>query len=85
MKVDAQRMIDGAGDYTITGTSPTDGITTGRASGRFADDGSASVAVAITVAPSVPDEYYLVFLTTAVGQSSRTSPVLVVVAEAGFE
>jgi predicted alpha-1,2-mannosidase len=84
VKVDAQRMIDGAGDYTITGTSSGSGITVAPNSGQFGDDGSASVAVAITVAQSVPEEYYLVYLTTAVGQSIRRSIVLVVAqAESG--
>jgi len=76
--VDAQRMIDGAGDYTITGTSYA-GITADRTSGRFADDGSAKATVKITVAQSVPEEYYLVQLDTMVGQSDRTSIILVVV------
>ncbi len=79
VQVDAQRMIDGAGDYTITGMSSNSGIAVTPASGRFADDGSAKVDVAITVAKSVPDEYYLVDLTTTVGQSIRRSTVLVVV------
>ena len=78
VKVDAQRMIDGAGGYTVTGTSSDSGITAAPASGQFAADGSAAVDVAITVAHSVPDEYYLVYLTTAVGESVRRSIVLVV-------
>jgi predicted alpha-1,2-mannosidase len=84
VKLDAQRMIDGAGDYTVTGTSSDSGITVAPASGQFAADGSTSVNVAITVAQSVPEEYYLVSLATTVGQSSRRSFVLVVV-EAGVE
>jgi hypothetical protein len=84
VKLDAQRMIDGAGDYTVTGTSFDSGITVAPASGQFAADGSTSVNVAITVAQSVPEEYYLVSLATTVGQSSRRSFVLVVV-EAGVE
>jgi predicted alpha-1,2-mannosidase len=79
VKLDAQRMIDGAGDYTVTGTSFVSGITVAPASGQFAADGSAVVNVAITVAQSVPDEYYLVSLATTVGQSIRRSFVLVVV------
>ena len=78
VKVDAQRMVDGAGGYTITGTSSDGGITLAPASGQFASDGSASIDVPITVAQSVPEDYYLVFLTTAVGESIRRSTVLVV-------
>ena len=78
VKVDAQRMIDGAGGYTVTGTSSDSGITAVPASGQFAADGSAAVDVAITVAHSVPEQYYLVYLTTAVGESVRRSIVLVV-------
>ena len=80
VKLDVQRMIDGAGDYTVTGTSSDSGITVAPASGHFAADGSAAVDVAIT-AQSVPEEYYLVSLTTTVGESSRRSLVLVVVAQ----
>ncbi|MGO8936394.1 MAG: GH92 family glycosyl hydrolase [Mycobacterium sp.] len=80
VKLDVQRMIDGAGDYTVTGTSSDSGITVAPASGHFAADGSAAVDVAIK-AQSVPDEYYLVSLTTRVGQSVRRSLVLVVVAQ----
>ena len=78
VKLDAQRMIDGAGGYTITGTSSDTGITVAPASGQFGSDGSATVTVPITVAQSVPEEYYLVYLTTTVGQSVRRSIVLVV-------
>ena len=78
VKLDAQRMIDGAGGYTVTGTSSDSGITAAPASGQFAADGSAAVDVAITVAHSVPEQYYLVYLTTAVGESVRRSIVLVV-------
>lgn len=78
--VDAQRMIDGAGDYTLTGTS-FDGVTVSSASGRFADTGSAKPTVKITAAESVPEGYYLVYLATAVGESTRWSMVLVVVAD----
>jgi predicted alpha-1,2-mannosidase len=79
VKVDARQMIDGAGGYTVTGTSSDSGITAAPTSGRFADDGSAAVNVAITVAHSVPEEYYLVYLTTSVGESIRRSIVMVVV------
>lgn len=76
--LDAQRMTDGADGYAVTGTSSDAGIGVKSASGRFAADGSASVTVPITVAQSVPEDYYLVSLTTTVGQSVRTSTVLVV-------
>ncbi len=82
VKLDLQRMIDGPGDYTVTG-APSDGrITTAPVSGHFGADGSASVDVVIT-AQSVPDGYYLVPLTTTVGQSSRKSLVFVVVQSDG--
>jgi predicted alpha-1,2-mannosidase len=84
VKVDARRMIDGAGDYTITGSSIT-GITAAPTSGQFASDGSATVTVPITIAQSVPEEYYLVYLTITVGESIRRSIVLVVVAQAEIE
>jgi predicted alpha-1,2-mannosidase len=80
VKLDAQRMIDGAGDYTVTGTSSNTGITAAPASGQFGPDGSAAVNVAITVAKSVPpDEYDAVYLTTTVGESVRRSIVLIAV------
>lgn len=75
--VDAQRMNDSAGDYAITGMSVS-GITVAPTSGRFDDDGSATATVKITVAQSVPEEYYLVQLTAAAGESSRRLTVLVV-------
>ncbi|HUH71281.1 MAG TPA: glycoside hydrolase domain-containing protein, partial [Mycobacterium sp.] len=78
VKVDAQRMIARAGGYTITGTSSDSGITVAPASGEFGADGSATATVAITVARSVPEDYYLVFLTTTVGESTRRSIVFVV-------
>ncbi|BBX74940.1 glycoside hydrolase family 92 protein [Mycobacterium shinjukuense] len=85
VKLDAQRMIDGVDDYTITGTASNDGIAVPSVSGRFDATGSATVDVAISVARSVPDEYYLVQLTTAVGASSSRSMVLVVVTAAQYE
>ena len=81
VKLDAQRMIDGAGGYTITGMSSISGIEAAPVSGQFGSDGSAAIMVAITVAQSVPEEPYLVYLTTAVGASTRTSIVLVLAAE----
>ena len=50
-----------------------------RVSGQFGADGSAAVDVAITVAQSVPEEYYAVSLRTAVGESTRRSNVFVIV------
>lgn len=79
--VDLQRMVDGVAGYGITGTSSDPGITVTPASGRFAADGSASVDVAITAAHSVPGEYYVVFLTTTVGETARKSIVFVVTSE----
>ncbi|BBZ37448.1 GH92 family glycosyl hydrolase [Mycobacterium conspicuum] len=79
VRVDLQRMIDGPSDYRVTGTSSDSRITVAPASGHFGADGSAAVDAVIT-AQSVPDGYYPVSLTTAVGQSSRNSSVLVVVA-----
>jgi Glycosyl hydrolase family 92 len=79
VKVDAQRMIDGSGGYTTNGMSSVNGITAAPVSGQFAPDGSAAIAVAITAAQSVPEDYYLVYLTTTVGESVRRSTVFVVV------
>ncbi|GAB1812106.1 hypothetical protein MUNTM_11440 [Mycobacterium sp. MUNTM1] len=76
--LDAQRMTDGPDGYAVTGTSSDGGIGVQPASGRFAADGSAAVTVPITVAQSVPEDYYLVSLTTTVGHTVRTSTVLVV-------
>jgi predicted alpha-1,2-mannosidase len=83
--VNAQRMIDGPADYTITSTSYREGITAAPVSGHFAADGSASPTVAITVAQSVSDGYYPFVLTTTVGQSARTFMLLVAVGQAGAE
>ncbi|WP_156297802.1 GH92 family glycosyl hydrolase [Mycobacterium paragordonae] len=82
VELDAQRMIDGPRDYTVTGTSYAPGITVAPASGLFEDDGAAKVDVAITVAQSVPVGYYQVYLTTTVAGSSRYLTVMVDVAGA---
>lgn len=79
LTLNAQRMTDDAGTYTVTGTSSDIGITTPPVSGQFGPDGSATVTVPITVAGSVPEEYYLMYLTTTVGQSVRRTTVFVVV------
>jgi predicted alpha-1,2-mannosidase len=75
--LDAQRMTAGTGGYTVTGGSSDAGITVPPTSGPFGSDGSASITVPINVAQSVPEEYYLVSLTTTVGQSVRRSTVFV--------
>lgn len=82
VRMDAQRMIDGLRDYTVTGTSYAPGITVAPATGRFDDDGAAQVNVAITVAQSVPDGYYQVYLTTSVAGSNRFLTIMVDVAGA---
>lgn len=81
--VDAQRMIDGADDYTITATSYREGITAAPVSGHFTADGSDTATVAIKVAQSARDGYYPLVLTTTVGQSARTFMLLVAVGWAG--
>ncbi len=83
VKLDAQRMIDGPADYTVSGASPVAGITAAPVSGRFAGDGSASQPVTITVAPDVPDGHHPLMLTTAAGQRTRTFTLLIEVGGAG--
>ncbi|OBH05367.1 GH92 family glycosyl hydrolase [Mycobacterium sp. E1747] len=83
VRLDAQRM-RGDGGYTITGAASDRGITVTPTVGKFSADGSATVDVPIVVARSVPEEYYLVNLTSRVGESARASTVLVVV-QAGSE
>ncbi|HEY0229110.1 MAG TPA: GH92 family glycosyl hydrolase, partial [Mycobacterium sp.] len=85
VNLDVQRMIDGASGYAINGTSADVGITAAPVSGQFASDGSAAPAVAISVAPSVPPDYYLVYLTTTVGESTRRSVVFVGVGDRAGE
>jgi len=77
--VNAQRMIDGPGGFTITGKSYVPGIKAPKASGQFAADGSGRATVAITVAQSVPGGYYPLVLTTRVGDGTRTFKLLVTV------
>jgi hypothetical protein len=74
-------MIDGPGDYRITGTSYRDGISATPASGKFGADGSAAATVGIKVGQSVRDGYYPLVLTTKVGKSARTFMLLVAVGE----
>jgi len=83
--VDAQRMIDGPADYTITARSYGDGVTAAPVSGRFAADGSARRSVAIAVAQSVPDGYHPVVLTTRVGERDQTFTLLVAVGKPAGE
>jgi len=83
--VDAQRMIDGASDYTINGASFSGGITVTPVSGWFTADGSATKTVAITVAQALPDGYYPVVLGTTVGETTRTFMLLVTVGQAGAD
>jgi predicted alpha-1,2-mannosidase len=78
VKLDAQRMVDVAGGYTVTGRSSDGGITMAPASGQFGSDGSAAADLTIKVAPTVPEAYYPVYLTTTVGETVRRSVVFVV-------
>jgi predicted alpha-1,2-mannosidase len=80
--VDTQRMIEGPGDYTITGTSYSEGITAAPVSGHFTADGSATATVAIEVAQSVRDGYYPLKLTIRAGDGVRTFMLLVAVGRA---
>jgi predicted alpha-1,2-mannosidase len=79
--VDAQQMIDNAGGYSITGLSTDTGITAAPVFGQFGAGGSATATVAISVAQSVPPDYYLVYLTTTVGESARRSVVVLSVGD----
>lgn len=85
--LDAQRMIDGPDvpdGYAVSATSTDAGITVAPTPVRFGSGGSATASVPITVAQSVPEDYYLVYLTSAAGESARRSTVLVVTqAESG--
>jgi predicted alpha-1,2-mannosidase len=83
--VNAQRMTDGPGDYTITATSYSEGITAAPVSGQFAADGSATRVVSIRVAQSVSDGHYPLVLTTRVGERSRTFTLLVAVGQGGAD
>ena len=55
--VNVQRMIDGPGDYRITGKSYGEGISAASVSGKFGADGSAAATVEIKVAQSVRPGY----------------------------
>jgi hypothetical protein len=77
--VNAHRMIDGVGDYTITGTSLGGGITAAPVTGQLVADGAATAAIAITVSPLVPDGYYPLTLTATVDHSVTTFTLFVAV------
>ncbi|MGO8964344.1 MAG: GH92 family glycosyl hydrolase [Mycobacterium sp.] len=79
--VNLQRMIDGPGDYRITGTSYSKGISAAPVLGKFAADGSGGATVAIKVAQSVRDGYHPLVLTTKAGKAARTFMLLVAVGE----
>jgi hypothetical protein len=81
--VNVQRMIDGPGDYRITGKSYGEGISAAPVSGKFGADGSAASTVAIKVGQSARDGYYPLVLTTHVGKDARTFMLLVAVGEGG--
>ncbi len=83
MTVNVQRMVDGPGDYTISGTSYEAGISVKSVSGKFGSDGSGTSTVSIKVADSVPDGYYPLVLTTKAGKAERTFMLLVAAGEAG--
>jgi hypothetical protein len=80
VRIDAQRMIDGVGRFTVTGTSSDEAIKVAPVSGQFGAAGSATADVAITAAPSAREQYYAVFLTTSAGETTRNSMVFVAVA-----
>ena len=74
---DRQRtaMVDGSGDYEISGKSYEAGIATEPVSGMFGDDGSGASTVRIKVADSVRDGYYPLVLTAKAGKGSGRSCV----------
>ncbi len=84
VELDLQRMIDGPAGYTVSGAVAAGGVTVAPVSGQFGDDGSATVDVAITVASSVPDDQYPVYLTTTV-DGSRSRAVVVLVTRPSFD
>jgi hypothetical protein len=81
--VNVQRMVDGPGEYTVTGNSFEAGISAESVSGKFGDDGSGTSTVTIKVADSVHDGYYPLKLTTKAGKGERTFMLLVAVGEGG--
>src|SRR5271156_3992567 len=81
--VKVQRMVDGPGDYTISGKAYEAGVSAASASGKFGDDGSGTSTGTIKVAEPVEDGYYPVGLTTKAGKGERTFMLLVAVGEGG--
>jgi predicted alpha-1,2-mannosidase len=81
--VNVQRMVDGPGDYRITGKSYGQGISVAPVSGKFGADGSGTSTVTIKVAHSVRDGYYPLVLTTKAGKGDRTFMLLNVVGGGG--
>lgn len=80
--VNVQRMVDGPGDYTITGRSYEVGFPWHRCRESPATTGPAR-RVTIKVADSVQDGYYPLVLTTSVGKGDRTFTLLVATGEDG--
>ena len=76
-------MIDGPGDYRITGKSYGPGISVAPVSGKFGADGSGTSTITIKVADSVRDGYYPLVLTTKAGTGDRTFMLVVVAGEGG--
>ena len=81
--VNVQRMVDGPGEYRITGKSYGVGISVAPVSGKFGADGSGTSTVSIKVADSVRAGYYPLVLTTKAGKGDRTFMLLNVVGEGG--
>ena len=81
--VNVQRMVDGPGDYTISGKSSEAGISAKSVSGKFGGDGSGTSAVTIKVAGSVRDGYYPLVLTTKASKADRTFMLLVAIGDSG--
>jgi putative alpha-1,2-mannosidase len=81
--VNVQRMVDGPGEYEISGKSSETGISAEPVSGKFGDDGSATSTVTIKVVDAVRDGFYPLKLTTKAGKGERTFDLLVAVGEGG--
>jgi hypothetical protein len=79
--VNVQRMLDGPGNYEVSGKSSEAGVSAESVSGKFGDDGSGTSTLTVRVAQSVPDGYYPMTLTTKAGQGERTFVLLVAVGE----
>jgi hypothetical protein len=79
--VNVQRMVDGPGDYEVSGKSSEAGISAESVSGKFGDDGSGTSTLTVKVADTVRDGYYPMTLTTKAGKGERTFVLLVAVGE----